>query len=236
MTNPNAPLRFAVACVVATAALIVASLPMRNGAVSAAPPTPPASPVFVTNSGAAQAIPTAAQGTTLVSGDVGISGTPTVKLAAGSSVGIDGSVQVGNNVQTPLFVRDVDNGARNDYQTNMVLTFGNGDFVQLGEITVPPFKVFAVELLTAVALLPNNQRVRLTYFVDDQATIIQHFFAPTFVGTDFTQDVLSMSQPVRLYAKSPGGSYAIRVNATRFPSNQGTGSVQLSFSGYLVDE
>jgi hypothetical protein len=41
-----------------------------------------------------------------------------------------------------------------------------------------------------------------------------------------------------LYAKGDGtgGNYAVRVNATRFGSNAGSGTVQLSLAGYLVDE
>jgi len=97
-------------------------------------------------------------------------------------------------------------------------------------------QVFVVELTTVLSQLPNDQRVKLTLFVNDGPTIAQHFFAPAFTGSDFTNDVLTLSQPVRLYARCNNCEYSIRVNATRFGSNQGSGSVQLSFSGHLIDE
>lgn len=69
----------------------------------------------------------------------------------------------------------------------MVLLFSDLETTKIGQITVPPAKVFVVELTTALVQLPNNQKVKLTYFVDDGFTMAGHFFAPTFVGTDFTE-------------------------------------------------
>ena len=208
-----ASLRFAATIGAPLAAVVLLTCGTNRTTVSAAPPAQTA-PVFVTNTGAAQAVPTAAQGITTV----------------------DGSVSVSNAAQNPLFVRDVDNGARSPYQRNMVLTFNNFDFAQVGQLSVPASKIFVVELVTVLAQLPNDQRLRLTMFVNDGGTIAQHFFAPAFTGADFTNDVLALSQPVRLYTRCNNCPYSIAVNATRFGSNQGTGSVQLSFSGHLVDE
>jgi hypothetical protein len=184
--------------------------------VSAAPPPlPNPTPVLVTNSGAAQAVP--------ITGTVDISGTPTVNLTTPTS---------------PLPVYDVENPARSSYQQDLVLTFNNFDFAQIGELNVPQGKVWVIELITALVQVPNGQKVKMIFFVNNGPTIAQHFFAPTLIGTDFTVDDLSFTQPVRLYAKGDGtgGNYASRVNATRFPSNAGSGNVQLSLAGYLVDE
>jgi len=219
MKNWYAPLRFAATFGAPLAAVALLTYGTNHTTVSAAPP-PQAAPVLVTNSGAAQAVPTAAQGITTV----------------GGSVEVSNVVGVSNAAQSPLFVRDVDNGARTSYQRNMVLIFNNLDGVQLGGFSVPASKIFVVELITVLSQLPNDQRVKLTMFVNDGPSIVQHFFAPAFTGSDFTNDVLTLSQPVRLYARCNNCEYSIRVNATRFGSNQGSGSVQLSFSGHLIDE
>jgi hypothetical protein len=209
--------RFALVSVAGLAGLLLTML-QTGRTVSAAPPPPIPSPtpVLVTNSGAAQAVP--------INGTVDISGTPTVNLAPPSS---------------PLPVYDVENPARSPYQQSLVLQFSNFDVVApIGELNVPTGKVWVVELITALVQVPNGQKVKMIFFVNSGGTIIQHFFAPTLVGSDFTVDDLVFDQPVRLYAKGDGanGNYAIRVNATRFSSNLGTGSVQLSLAGYLVDE
>ncbi len=208
--------RFALVFVTGVAGLLMLLL-QTDQTVSAAPPPPIPSPapVLVTNSGAAQAVP--------VTGTVDISGTPTVNLALPTS---------------PLPVYDVENPARSSYQQNLVLTFNNLDIAQIGELNVPQGKVWVVELITALVQVPSGQKVKMIFFVSNGPTVAQHFFAPTLIGTDFTVDNLSLDQPVRLYAKGDGsgGNYAIRVNATRFASNVGAGSVQLSLAGYLVDE
>ena len=95
----------------------------------------------------------------------------------GGSVEGSNVVGVSNAAQSPLFVRDVDNGARTSYQRNMVLNFNNLDIVQFGGFSVPASKVFVVELITVLSQLPNDQRVKLTMFVNDGPTIAQHFFA-----------------------------------------------------------
>ena len=208
--------RFALVFVAGIAGLLMTML-QTDQTVSAAPPPPIPSPapVLVTNSGAGQAVP--------INGTVDISGTPTVTLSPPAS---------------PLPVYDVENPARSSYQQNLVLTFNNLDIAQIGELNAPQGKVWVVELITAHVQLPSGQKVKMTFFVNNGPTIVQHFFAPTLIGTDFTVDNLSLDQPVRLYAKGDGtgGNYAIRVNATRFASNMGSGSVQLSVVGYLVDE
>ena len=142
------------------------------------------------------------------------------------------------SLQGTVTVRDVDNPARVPYQTAMHIQLDHLEFANVAQIVVPAGKVFVVELVTAVARLPSDQRVRLTMFVSNGFSIVQHFFAPAYVGTDVTQDILTLSQPVRLYTKTAGQNYAIAVNATRFAgsANQGTGSVSISFSGYLLDE
>jgi hypothetical protein len=208
--------RFVLVSVAGLAGLLLTML-QTGRTVSAAPPPPIPSPtpVLVTNSGAAQAVP--------INGTVDISGTPTVNLTPPTS---------------PLPVYDVENPARSSYQRDLVLTFNNLDIAQIGELNIPQGKVWVVELITALVQVPNGQKVKMIFFVNNGPTIAQHFFAPTLIGTDFTVDDLGFTQPVRLYAKGDGtgGNYAIRVNATRFASNVGSGSVQLSLAGYLIDE
>ena len=135
-------------------------------------------------------------------------------------------------------VRDADNPARVPYQTTMQIALNHTEFANSNQVSVPAGKVFVVEFVTARAQLQANQRVRLTFFVHNGVSIVQHYFAPTYVGTDISEDHLVLNQSTRLYAKTGGNNYAIAVNATRFDGtgNQGIGSVFVSFSGYLVDE
>jgi hypothetical protein len=64
--------------------------------------------VFVTN----PAVP--------VTGDVGISGTPTVQLAPGTMVGVTGGTfNLSNTPSTPIFTRDKDNPALAPFQTTL---------------------------------------------------------------------------------------------------------------------
>jgi len=144
---------------------------------------------------------------------------------------VSGSVSVNNASGSPVPVFEVGSFASNDFQTAASLSFNNGDFAQVVTIpAAPPGKLLIIDFVTVNSSLPTGQKVWLTFFT--QGTVgIQHFFAPTKVGTDFTNDILSMSLPTRM---STGATLVI--NATRFDGtgNQGTGFVLIGISGHLV--
>ena len=167
----------------------------------------------------AEAVPTAAQGTTAISGDVTVVNTP--------------NVLVGNTAAAPVLARDVDNPARTPWQMSAQVTFASPSFQEVATFNppIPAGKVFVIEFATAQANLPTGQRVRFILFTDVGYTLVQHYFAPTFVGTDFTVDNLVMSQPTRLYAIA-----APTVNATRFADNADSGFVNFSLSGHLLNQ
>jgi hypothetical protein len=79
--------------------------------------------------------------------------------------------------------------------------------------------------VSAEANIPNGERVFLTLF-DGQA---QSYFAPTFVGTDFTNDILVLSQTARISLSSTS-----RITVTRFNGNSGTGFVIINVTGHIL--
>ena len=131
-------------------------------------------------------------------------------------------VQVTN---TPLLVREVDPPSGRGYNFAGVAQFNPGDtqvVVSLG--TLPKGAGLAVEFVSALASLPSGQRAHIRLFSN-----IQHFFAPAFVGTDATNDILVLSQPARYYV---GGNLTATV--TRFGGNHDSGTVQIGLSGHLI--
>ena len=182
--------------------------------------------VFTPNVGDAAGPPTT---------NVNVVNSPTVNLAPGSSVGITGTpaVQVSNSAASPVPIRDIDNPARQRWQgaAQVLFNFPDTQLVTTFGPAIPAGKIFVIEYITAHGALPSGQKLRFILFNDAGYTLIQHYFAPTFVGTDFTVDNLILSESVRFYAISMP-----TINVTRFPDNSGSGFVNLSLSGYLVDQ
>jgi hypothetical protein len=167
--------------------------------------------------------------------NVNVVNTPTVNIAPGASVGIDGipTVTIGNTAATAVPVRDADHRGRRPWQMSGQVLF---DFPDNAHVTtfnppIPTGKIFVIDFMTAHASLPSGQKTRLILFTDTGFTITQHYFAPLYSGTDFTVDNSHLSQMVSLYAIT-----APMVNVTRYPDNAGSGFVNLSLSGYLIDQ
>ena len=128
-------------------------------------------------------------------------------------------------VNTPLLVREIAPPAAQGTNFSGVAEFADGDtqiVVSLG--TVPADNRLAVEFVSALLSLPSGQRAHIRLF-----SSVQHFFAPAFVGSDATHDVLVLSQPARYYVDGP-----VSATVTRFGSNAGSGTVQIAMSGHLV--
>ncbi|MGH9788793.1 MAG: hypothetical protein ACRD4U_08855 [Candidatus Acidiferrales bacterium] len=192
--------------------------------------------VFVTNT-AANPVPTAAQGTTPVSGAVqaqqsgvwmvDINGTPTVALAGGSSILVD------NNAMNPVFVRDRDNPALQPFQADISTTIEDGQFATANVTiaNVPPSKRLVIEHVSFKGVLPVGQKFT-GVMVDLSGPGKIHFLVAAPQGSVGSFDVFAASQPLRMYA-DPGTTVA--VSAFRTDAAGSSGSLDFNLSGYLVD-
>jgi hypothetical protein len=168
--------------------------------------------------------------------NVGINGTPVVGLDAGNNTvkfdAVNNTVKIDS--ATPILIRDVDNPARQPFQTSMSLTMNDG-FGNNGrsfEFDVPAGKRAVVEYFSAFFQLPTGQKLTRLIVTTNYYGGVFHDFGTTYTGTSAGFDTFVTSQQTRLYADAVGGR--IFVNAYRTDSI-GTASGSVSISGYLVD-
>ncbi|HTI41629.1 MAG TPA: hypothetical protein VL693_07365 [Vicinamibacterales bacterium] len=208
------------------AAVLAILLPSSRTTVSAAP-TPPVTPVLVTNT-TDQPVPTVAQGTTAVSGNVGITGTPTVGLAGGSQVTIANT--------SPLLIRDFDRPAAQPFN----YFDGDGAFVpgftaaNPGGIafTVPSGKRLVIEFVSMFAQIPQGQNIVFGR-VDTTGQFI--YLPMTHTGT-FTQageQVEGFVGSQRMFVVLEPGTQ-VDPTAAR-DSGSGSGLFQVQIAGYYVN-
>jgi hypothetical protein len=188
--------------------------------------------VVVVNT-AADAVPTAAQGTTTIAGDVNVANSPTVSLAPGGTVGISASantVQISNGAASPIWVRDVDS-ARQPVQAGTLVTIPSGQLLGTGTVTtVGVGKRLVIEYASASLQLPTGQQF-VSVVLQSPPGTYSHFLTPTLLGAAGGNDVLSVSQSLRLYASA---GQDVLVGASR-NGTAGTAIVNVSISGYLID-
>ena len=196
-----------------------------------APYAPAASNVFVTNT-TANPVPTAAQGTTQVAGNVG--------LVAGTKVGVNGTVllnpesqvQVNNSAAGPLMVRDA--------TPRTPLTIHKGANIPDGETStgtqliyqVPQDKMLVIQQIFGTETNPAGEHVIMSDIDTDNGSNDPHFFPVQFVneGTNYYERGNAMAQTT-IYVE-PGS--VLNIFALRNGST-GTTMVTIGFSGYLVD-
>lgn len=162
---------------------------------------------------------------------MGITGTPTVNLGTGNTVGINGSVTVGNSSTNPVLVRDVDNAARHFLQASGDISIANTAEFSISLLDVPSGKRLVIEYVSLTAAVPTGEKLLA------MVTTLQPFGAQLSwplplisQGTFGTSDKFVAGQPVRLYV-NPGGN----VSGTLIPSITGSVSGTFTISGYLVD-
>lgn len=221
-------------------AAVLSYIPSRPAAAMGA------APVLVTNMGASQAVPVSPQGTTPVSGtvaatqngtwNVGISGTPTVNLGAGNTVGINGSLQVGNTASSPVLVRDVDNAARLAFQASASITLADGTTFATSTITtVPAGKRLVIEYISALAATQTGQKALAQIQVYQGTTPYLHRVALSLQGTFTTSfgtgDEFVAGQSTRLYADA-GTAVIVEIGRS---ASSGAAKGVFVISGYLVD-
>jgi hypothetical protein len=223
-------------------ALALTIFPLAPATMSAAP-TPPPQPVFVTNT-AAQAIPTAAQGTTAVSGTVNIGTMPAVTLTSGAKVrDADNPAR-----QTPIVGESPMSGAANQ---SGCTDSGDGSCLT-GLFQVPSGKRLVLEYASMAACMPEGQValmfVRIAdsslcpvggttcsgafrqYYSSLSAPVVEGDVASIcpVSGTGMT----SIAQPVRIYVDAGD---VVAAGGIRNKGGTGTASFIFGLSGYLVD-
>jgi hypothetical protein len=165
--------------------------------------------------------------------------TPSLTQGQGQGQGNQSALNV-NVLNTPLAVRDVENPARQPFNTAKQVSFFfdvDSLFVPFGE-PLPSDKQAVLEYVTAECRVPSGQRpsIQITQVVPgpisatDIANPILTYQATVPFGPAATHDIYHSSDPLRLYP-APGSQ--IYLKATRNPAT-GIGLCTVYVSGYLV--
>jgi len=155
-------------------------------------------------------------------------GTPTVNLGAGSTVGINGSVQVGNVATSPVFMRDVDNPARQPFQQLLCLAATASSCSVPSSFTVPSGKELVIEYVSGGCVTADASSFvnAAGLHTSVQGAVGFHFFGNLRIGPNSAFD---FGQQTRLYADP-------NTNVTLAASLIGGGGVcGMEISGYLVN-
>jgi len=230
--------QFAVGGVVLLVGAFVLTMPSTGGSA----PPPPTANVNVVNT-PTNPVPTAAQGTTAVTGSVDISGTPTVGLASNARVAINSTATV------PVFVRSVDDAVRELFHMQTNMTLADGDIGTTAFFHVPDGKRLIIEHVSASGIIPAGQKLQLNLstLVNNSHQLggsvqVTHFLVPqklgvgdptSIGGSGASIEIFNVSQPTRIYADADPANTSIVFSAGRGVST-GTGSVSISISGYYV--
>lgn len=188
---------------------------------------PPTQDVKVVNT-SSEPVPVVAQGTTSVEGlvyalqkgdwSVEISGMPTVKVESSTS--------------NPVYVRDIDNPARQPFQQEVELTLDPGKGGENVAINVPIGKLFVIEQISASGFAPAGQKMLfsvMTHIAPDLVTR-RHLLQTTnsaFGASNF----FMASQSVRIYADTPSALARAERDFTT-----GTATARFVVSGYFFDK
>lgn len=188
---------------------------------------PPTSDVRVVNT-TAEAVPVVAQGTTSVEGlvyalqkgdwNVGIVGMPTVKVESDKT--------------NPVYVRDIDNPARQPFQQEVELMLDPGEGGENVAINVPIGKLFVIEQISASGFAPAGQKMLfsvMTHISPDLVT--RKHLLQTTNSTFGASNFFMASQSVRIYADTPSALARVERDFTT-----GTATARLVVSGYFVDK
>lgn len=131
---------------------------------------------------------------------------------------------------TPLPVTFDDQLFREPFETVAIVNMADGSTSSVATFgtPVPSGKRFVIEHASAVSFVQNSQKFRLLFFAGGA----QYHLSGDFVGADFTNDVYTLNEALRLTSQ-PG--QPIRVTMIRFGGNSGTAQTQMTISGYLID-
>ena len=164
----------------------------------------------------AEPVPTAAQGTTTISGNVAVTNTPTVNLAPGASI----SVSNFNDGQQPF--QAAANGTQNGTNVSTI-----------NVANVPAGKRLVIEFISVSAQVPPGQHLELAHVLTNHGSggvfhdLLIHPQPNAVIGDAIFRAV----HDLRLYAN--GGTQVQLV--VRRNSSIGLATFGVSISGYLVD-
>jgi hypothetical protein len=205
---------------------------------SSAPPASTSNVNVVNTTG--NPVPTIAQGTTSVSGNVGINGS--VNLAPGTNVGINGSVQlapgtsvgVDSDIDNPVFVRSVDN--RQIFQYEADFDIPDGEIGKTEGLHLPEGKRLVIEHVSATGIVPGGQKLQFVLTTVAAGVQVTYYLAPQALGFgDLSSiEVFNANQAMHIYAVGDPANTSIVFSVGRFV-NTGHASASISISGYLVD-
>lgn len=213
------PLLTVVGLVIFVSALLLINA--ATGETQGGPPPAPTQNVNVVNT-SANPVPTAAQGTTTVSGSVNIANTPAVSLATGASVAVN------NPASNAVFVRSVDDRLRQIFQTQITVNLTPGSFGDHLAIQIPAGKRLVIEHVSVAGI--DNGEEHLRYEITTQANTVQ----ATHRLVSYQQGIPNFyyaSQEMRVYG-DPSSLVIFGVNR---PYGIGTASATMTVSGYFVD-
>jgi|SRR5262249_54854649 len=141
-------------------------------------------------------------------------------------------VRVVNFEKEAVPVFDVENPARQAFQTDLTVLMREGISSDDAGMMVPAGKRLVIEYVSGRAELPAGQflnTVALSTHVSSSQVV--HYVQPTLLGANPTDAFFSIGQLVKIYA-DPG----IEVHfILRRSSSTGSASARVSLSGYLVD-
>jgi hypothetical protein len=155
-----------------------------------------------------------------ISGNVGITGTPTVNIGNSPTVGLLAGAAV----------RDADNPARHAWQTRQAFSV-TGDF-ECDAFSVPSGKELVIENFSAFGWVPAGQQILHFDLITSIGGIeVQHFFRSDRSGTQLGYEIFVAGQQTRLYSE-PGS--LVRFCLSR-DSGVDEASMTVALSGHLVD-
>ena len=168
-------------------------------------------------------VPTAAQGTTTVAGNVSISNTPTVNLASGTTVNVAASSPIPVSFTTQL----------DPFQNAASTTESGTNVSTLNVATVPAGKRLVIEFVSMTGQVPPGQHVEIMELTTSNGLGgISHAFVIHPQPDAVIGDALfRANQSLRLYANA-----GTQVTALfRRSSTAGSANYLVTISGYLVD-
>jgi hypothetical protein len=194
----------------------------------------------------AQLPPVALAGTPAVSvaqlPPVALAGTPTVAVAQLPPVSISGQpsvnvasmpqVQLANDTNNPLWVRNLDEPARQPFQQTIFTQFASGDpFSQDVAVTIPAGATLVVEFVSAVGVMPAGQSLRIHIETPNTTHYLLASRQGVTAGNPNTEDFVA-SQQLRLYFTK---NDPLTIKCARADSTTGTGYAYVTLSGYLYN-
>jgi len=162
---------------------------------------------------------------------VTINPTP-VNVKGTLSLAPNSSVNIGNPAGTPVLMSDIDNAARNPFQTQVQVNFGDGDATDSASFTVPDGEELVIQYVSTLVDVPAGEKVLCSVETIGGCHDVTHQgFATTVARSPGAgMDELSGGQLTTIYADP---SSMVTIACSRGPTT-GAITTTVNVSGYLV--